>query len=55
MNKPAKPYFTGQWLKSCDNCAHAEPHYCLLFSRVMKNMDVKRCREWEERGAVKPK
>lgn len=48
-SKPAKPYYTGNWSKSCDNCKHAEPHYCLLYSRPMKNMDVKRCREWAER------
>lgn len=48
-SKPAKPYYTGSWSKSCDHCAHAEPHYCLLYSRTMKNMDVKRCREWTER------
>lgn len=52
-SKPAKPYYTGNWSKSCDNCKHAEPHYCLLYSRPMKNMDVKRCREWAERQNVK--
>jgi hypothetical protein len=48
-SKPPKPFYTGNWLKCCDRCEHAEPHYCKLYSRPMKNMDVKRCRDWQER------
>jgi len=48
-SKPPRPFYTGNWLKCCDRCEHAEPHYCLLYSRPMKNMDVKRCRDWQER------
>jgi len=47
--KPPKPFYTGNWLQCCDCCAHAEPHYCRLYSRAMKNMDIKRCRDWKEK------
>jgi hypothetical protein len=32
--------------ESCDYCASMEPHYCLLHSRQMKNMDTVRCCDW---------
>ena len=48
-SKPSKPHYTGNWLRCCDRCEHAEPHYCLLYSRTMKNMDCKTCRSWQER------
>jgi len=38
------------WKDSCDQCAHQEGrHYCLRFSRVMKNMDTLKCDQWEQR------
>jgi len=61
-SKPPKPFYTGNFLKSCDRCEHAEPHYCKLYSRPMKNMDVKVCRDWlmrlndpDERHAIERK
>lgn len=48
-SKPPKPHYTGNWMHCCDRCEHAEPHYCLLYSRTMKNMDVKTCSNWQER------
>jgi hypothetical protein len=36
--------------KSCDACASQEGrHYCLLHSRIMKNMDATRCDDWSRR------
>jgi len=50
MTKPAKPFHTVNWLNSCDNCFYQEGrHYCLLNARTMKNMDIKRCRDWKQR------
>ena len=34
--------------KSCDTCQCQEDrHYCLLHSILLKNMDTKRCKDWE--------
>lgn len=52
--KPTKPFYTVNWLKSCDLCAYAEPHYCLLHGRSMKNMDIKRCRDWNSKDTTLP-
>ncbi len=50
MTKPAKPFRTMNWLKSCDNCFYQEGrHYCLLMSEPVKNMDTLRCDDWKER------
>jgi hypothetical protein len=48
-SKPPRARYTGNWLKCCDRCEHAEPHYCRLYSRTMKNMDCKTCSSWQER------
>ena len=47
--KPARPYHTGFWPKTCDQCRHQEGRQCLLLGITIKNMDTKRCREWEHR------
>ncbi len=47
-SKPPKPHYTGNWRRCCDRCKHAEPHYCRLYARPMKNMDCKTCRSWQE-------
>lgn len=53
-SKSSKPHYTGNWLRCCDRCEHGEPHYCLLYSRTMKNMDVKTCSSWQERQKRDP-
>ncbi len=43
-----KPYLVNFGQKTCDDCRYQEGrHYCLLLSFSMKNMDLKRCREWK--------
>lgn len=39
------------WLDSCDFCENQESggHYCLLYSRQMKNMNTLRCSDWQEK------
>jgi hypothetical protein len=35
--------------KSCDTCELQEGnHYCLLHSEQVKNMDIVKCKDWEE-------
>lgn len=42
------------WLKSCDNCnAQEGRHYCLLHGVQVKNMDIKRCKDFEEKSTEK--
>lgn len=37
-------------VKTCDTCNSQEgKHYCLLWSKVIKNMDIKGCQDWEEK------
>ena len=34
----------------CDNCDCQEGrHYCLLHGKVIKNMDISTCPDWEEK------
>lgn len=41
-------------MKSCDECEYQEwGHYCLLHSKMMKNMNIKRCKDWEEKKEAK--
>ena len=37
--------------KNCDNCDSQEEggHYCLLHGKVMKNMNITVCPDWEEK------
>lgn len=46
--KPPRTFYTGKWQKSCDQCVWSEPHRCNLHSRGLKNMDIKRCRDWKD-------
>ena len=37
------------WADSCDCCASQEGrHYCLLHTKVIKNMDTVRCKDWTD-------
>lgn len=46
-----EPRHTKVWLRSCDFCRYQEDggHYCLLYSRQVKNMDITHCWEWWNR------
>lgn len=38
---------------SCDYCKYQEKesgHYCLLHSKIVKNMDIVTCPQWEEQA-----
>ncbi|HDH53364.1 MAG TPA: hypothetical protein ENH24_02640 [Nitrospirae bacterium] len=32
----------------CENCAFAEPHYCMFHGIPVRNMNINSCKEWTE-------
>ncbi|MFA5378117.1 MAG: hypothetical protein WC455_20360 [Dehalococcoidia bacterium] len=48
FRRAGTPVRSKGWLDSCDWCDSQEEgqHYCLLHSRMMKNMDTHRCSDW---------
>lgn len=50
MNKANLMLFLTDWETSCDYCKFQEGrHYCILHSTHIKNMDMLKCVEWENR------
>jgi len=41
---------------SCDFCESQDEskHYCLLHGEIMKNMNIKRCKDWSDGTPRKP-
>ena len=50
-----RTYTVKTWFNSCDWCASCFDHYCLLHGRHMKNMNIKRCRDWKEAPDPRPR
>ena len=49
-NTKTRIFYTKHYIKSCDFCAAQEGrHYCLLLGAPVKNMDVKRCKNWADK------
>lgn len=39
---------TDNWFTSCDYCNNrGDNHYCNLHNKQIKNMNIKRCKDWE--------
>lgn len=42
--------------KTCDNCSSQEGrHYCLLHSKIVKNMDISSCEYFEPKEDNEPR